>query len=301
MRHPTLARKQRAMEWLTGYAVFHWIATWANPFCDAWFRAATDLGHWSFYYLAIAPLFWVVDRRRAAALFLLVLLSGYVNTLAKLWVDTPRPDPQLVRVLDLRPYQAHSNSFPSGHAQSAIVFWGYLAWWVRRRWVTALAVGLIAAISFSRLYLAVHFPIDILGGWLLGLGMLVSIGPLDRWADRGCPMPISARVAIITITLAITFADDTALTMISGSLVGFLAGASWLPQQPLVLNHARQGLWIVLMGLALQLGISSGLGWLPSPAGVVTYLYVAALCVVALWAYPRLIAWRWLRPIPATR
>jgi len=171
------------MEFLTGYAVFHWIATWANPFCDVLFQTATNLGDHTFYYLAVVPLFWVGDRRRACVLLLLLLASGYVNTLAKLLVHTPRPDPQLTRVLDFRPYQSGSNAFPSGHTQGAVVFWGYMAGWVGRRWFSALAAVVVALIALSRLYLGVHFPIDIVGGLVLG-GVLLSCVPplLERWS-----------------------------------------------------------------------------------------------------------------------
>src|SRR6266852_709058 len=171
------------MEVLTGYAVFHWIATWANPFCDVVFQIATNLGDHTFYYLAIVPLFWVVDRRRACILLLLLLASGYVNTLAKLFVHTARPDPQLTRVLDFRPYQSGSTAFPSGHAQGAVVFWGYVAGWVGRRWFSLLAAVLVLLIAFSRLYLGVHFPIDVVGGLVLGGGLLIGVPPLlERWA-----------------------------------------------------------------------------------------------------------------------
>src|SRR5689334_11911773 len=118
------------MQLLTGYVVFDWIATWARPFWDVFFHLISDLGSHVFYYLILAPLFWVVDRRRAAILFFLVLASGYVNTVAKLWFHTPRPDPHLARVLDLQLFQSGSNAFPSGHAQNAVVVWAYLAAWV---------------------------------------------------------------------------------------------------------------------------------------------------------------------------
>lgn len=218
------------MHWLTGYALFDWIATWANPFCDVFFRVVTDLGSPSFYYIVIAPLFWAVDRRRAAGLFLLLLAAGYVNTYAKIWVNTPRPDPALARVLDLRPLQSHSNAFPSGHAQMALVFFGYLAWWLRRRWVTIAAVVTIALISFSRLYLAVHFPIDIIGGLALGALMMPLMGPMDRWAATDCYLPPLARVAAVAVTFGLTLTGDIAVAVISGSVVGYLAGASWLPR-----------------------------------------------------------------------
>ncbi|MBI4517991.1 MAG: phosphatase PAP2 family protein [Deltaproteobacteria bacterium] len=287
------------MEWLSGYAVFHWIATWSNPSCDILFRVVTDLGQATFYYLAVAPLFWVVDRRKATVLFLMIVAGAYVNTYAKLWVNTPRPDPALVRVLDLRPYLSHSNSFPSGHAQGAVVFWGCLAWWVGRSWFTALALALIGLISFSRLYLGVHFPIDIAGGWVLGALMLPLIRPFQRWVKSDCYTPVWGMLAIAAGTLASTLTGDAARAMISGSTIGFLAAAGWLPQQPFATTSARQSTVVVVLGLAMQLGLSATLG-LVAPSSLLSYYGLTAfLWVFALWIYPRSVAAAWLRLAPA--
>lgn len=61
---------------------------------------------------------------------------------------------------------------PSGHAQHTLVEWGVIAAWVHRRWFSVLAVALVASIGFSRIWLGVHFPTDVLGGWLLGAVLL---------------------------------------------------------------------------------------------------------------------------------
>jgi len=277
------------MEFLTGYAVFHWIATWATPACDVFFRAATDLGYPTFYYLTIAPLFWIVDRRRACILFLLILASGYINTLAKLWVHTPRPDPQLARVLDFRPYQTGSNAFPSGHAQIGVVFWGYLAWWVGRPWFTGVALLVVLLISFSRLYLAVHFPIDIVGGVFLGTVSLVLLAPVfERWSHSNFRLGAAATGLLVAgALLAAVASTDLTMSLISGSLLGFLAGAVWLPQAPPLLRTARQSWASATLGLSLLLVASLPLQWLPrAPLWVLGQ--VTLLWIVALWCYPQL-------------
>lgn len=283
------------MDVLTGYAVFHWVATWANPACDVLFRAATDLGYHTFYYLSIAPLFWIVDRRRASVLFLLILASGLLNTVAKIWIHTPRPDPTLARVLDFRPYQSGSASFPSGHAQNAVVFWGYLAWWVGRRWFTATTVLLILLISFSRLYLAVHFPIDILGGWILGVALLLALpARLERWSQTDFRVAASTFGVAVIASLALTFLSaDATIAAICGSLMGFLIAAAWLPQAPLIFTGARQVCVGVVCGLALLFALSMLLDVLPHYA-LSLYAQVATMWIVALWVYPHLLQRIWL-------
>ena len=286
------------MEILTGYVVFNWIATWANPYGDVFFRAVTDLGYHTFYYLVIAPLFWVVDRRRAGILFLLILASGLLNTEAKLLFHTPRPDPHLARVLDLRPYRSGSNAFPSGHAQNAVVFWMYLSWWVGRRWFSGLALTMVVLICFSRLYLGVHFPIDIIGGLVIGSATIALLPPvLERWSQSNFRANPAVCVAIIagSVGLALASTDHT-LAMIGGCLVGFMAGAVWLPQCPLVFRNATELSLSLLGGLLMLLALSITFDSFPTPIPLLLYARVATLWIVALWLYPQLVQ----RVLPAT-
>ncbi|MER6618063.1 phosphatase PAP2 family protein [Streptomyces xantholiticus] len=72
---------------------------------------------------------------------------------------------------------AHYAAFPSGHAMTAVVTCGLLLWLCRRRgatgrtwaWCVAAAVVSVAGVGFTRLYLGVHWPSDVVGGWLLGV------------------------------------------------------------------------------------------------------------------------------------
>jgi len=293
----------KLMEYLAGYAVFQWIATWANPYCDVFFRAITDLGYHTFYYLVIAPLFWVVDRRRASVLILLILASGLLNTGAKLLVHTPRPDPHLARVLDFRPYDSGSNAFPSGHAQNAVVFWIYVVWWVGRRWSYGLALPLIALISFSRLYLAVHFPIDIVGGLAIGTAILLLLPPIfERWSQSEFRLSLVGGLGLTgaSVVLALAASDHT-LAVIGGGLLGFMAGAVWLPQRPLLFRNAAQLSLCLAGGLVLLVGLSAAFDAFPTSVPLLLYARVAVLWIVALWFYPQLMR-RFLvsEPAPAT-
>lgn len=81
-------------------------------------------------------------------------------------------------------------SFPSGHATGAAAVGVLCAWmltrWVTHRWVAQIAIwaltaALIALIGFSRVYLAVHFPTDVLAGWLLGAAWAGIVILLAEW------------------------------------------------------------------------------------------------------------------------
>ncbi|MCA1728870.1 MAG: phosphatase PAP2 family protein [Actinobacteria bacterium] len=134
-------------------------------------RLVTALG----YYWVVLPLlvvatyaFYQKGRRISAALLVVSTLGGIVLTTAlKTLFQRARPE-----VFDSG-YTASFYSFPSGHATIAVGFYGALtllvAWRLRglRRWTVAVAgVALVLLIGFSRLYLGVHYPTDVLAGFL---------------------------------------------------------------------------------------------------------------------------------------
>ncbi|GAA2364243.1 phosphatase PAP2 family protein [Streptomyces cuspidosporus] len=77
---------------------------------------------------------------------------------------------------------AHYAAFPSGHALTATVAFGLLLWVMARRGARAVwlrVVGLLAVVSvagvgFTRVYLGVHWPTDVLAGWLLGAALVCA-------------------------------------------------------------------------------------------------------------------------------
>jgi hypothetical protein len=126
---------------------------------------------------------WCYSASLGTRLGLALLISAGTNTILKLAFALPRPfwvDPR-VKALSVET----SFGLPSGHAQNAVVLWGYLAYQIRRWWATVAALMLILAISTSRFYLGMHFPADIVAGWIVGAVVLVLFilgeKPLARW------------------------------------------------------------------------------------------------------------------------
>jgi len=75
--------------------------------------------------------------------------------------------------------QVSGGGLPSGHTQGAVVVWGYLVSQFRRRTLWILAGFLMIGIPLSRLYLGVHFPTDLLGGYILGALCLTIYSPIS--------------------------------------------------------------------------------------------------------------------------
>ena len=123
------------------------------------------------------------DARRRAFWLLWVAIGGTLLNLAlKQVFAAPRPD--LLPHLDI----VHSYSFPSGHAAGNMVFFGALAMLAGRRSAYVGAALAIALIGTSRVWLGVHWPSDVLAGWIEGLGWLAFCGiwlPARRGQSEG--------------------------------------------------------------------------------------------------------------------
>ncbi|MFY0563487.1 phosphatase PAP2 family protein [Archangium lansingense] len=156
-------------------------------------RDVTALGSVSVLTLvvcAVAGFLVLVRRWRSLALVVGSTVGGaLVNTLLKSLFARPRPTvvPHLTHVL--------TESFPSGHAMlSAIVYLtlgALLAQLVERRWLRAYLVGvaltLTLLIGLTRVYLGVHYPTDVLGGWMAGLAWALLTALLARAVKRRSP------------------------------------------------------------------------------------------------------------------
>ena len=145
---------------------------------DSIFRIITFLGTDRFYLLLLPLIFWCVDLRLGARLAVILLLSVYFNFGLKDLLQQPRPfdiDPS-VQLSDTQGY-----GLPSGHAQSSVVVWGFIATRINKTWLRMVAILLVILIGFSRIFLGVHFPTDVLAGWVVGviiLGVYLTVRPV---------------------------------------------------------------------------------------------------------------------------
>ncbi|WP_068964804.1 phosphatase PAP2 family protein [Desulfosporosinus sp. BG] len=151
-----------------------------NSFLDVFFILLSFLGSEPTYILLLAVIFWNVDKHFGFRLAVLFLTSMTFNGLLKTIFHTQRPIGQPgVRSIYLS--SATGNSFPSGHSQGAATFYPYV-WqrWRRQKVWRGIGIFMILGIGFSRLYLGVHWPGDILGGYLFGALIVFGFERLDK-------------------------------------------------------------------------------------------------------------------------
>ena len=152
-----------------------YVTSFRSPELNNFFQFVTDLGDLYAYLAAttIAALFFFFKLKNKRFVFQLigvVILSGLANIALKRAFDRARPTIEhLVVVKTL--------SYPSGHSMSAMAFYGFLIYLLfqikMKRWLrvilTIVFALLILLIGLSRIYLGVHFPSDVAGGFIAGL------------------------------------------------------------------------------------------------------------------------------------
>lgn len=192
-----------------------------SPALNVFFLAITSLGSEDFYFLLLPLLLWCVDVAAGARIAAVLLLSTYVNLGLKDLFALPRPfelDPSV------KLYDAPGYGLPSGHAQLSVVIWGAIAHAVKTAWMWALAALLAVLIGLSRIYLGVHFPTDVLAGWLVGALLLGAYLALHCPVESGLEkVSLTSQLALATglplILLLVHTTEDTA------SLTGVMLGA----------------------------------------------------------------------------
>lgn len=138
-----------------------------NPFWDRFFQVVSVVGTDLFYLIVLVVWYLGVSKREGIYLSLVLFASLLLNFAIKTLVAIPRPCLYpLVQALS----EAEGFSFPSGHAQSTATFFFSLALLYKKRVIWLLALVMIGLVSFSRVYLGVHYLEDVLVGALLGAG-----------------------------------------------------------------------------------------------------------------------------------
>jgi membrane-associated phospholipid phosphatase len=259
------------------------------------------LGTEEFYMLVLPVLYWCFDSALGMRVAVILMLSSGFNDAFKMVFRGPRPYWVSNKVTGF----AEETSFgiPSGHSQNAVSVWGIMAARLRKGWAWIAAILIIFLIGVSRLSLGVHFPHDVLAGWLIGFLLLWLVlrfwDPVAAWAKRQTLgrqilLAFFASLGLLLLpvlayawihlsgwqapsewasyaTQAVTLEGGTTT---AGTFFGLLAGVAWLarlgwfqekdPWWKLVLRY--------LLGVAGVLAIRYGLKFI-FPAGETLLAY----------------------------
>lgn len=139
---------------------------------DPVWHVITRLGDENAYIALTALLYLLWSPELGFRLLLVLATSSWINVFAKSFFAVPRPSREHWKV------EASGYSFPSGHAQTSATVWSFISLSLRRWSMWALSAVVVAAVSYSRVYLGVHRVEDVVAGAALGAaigGILYSV------------------------------------------------------------------------------------------------------------------------------
>ncbi len=204
------------------------LGDWLTPVMEIF----TFLGDEQFYLLILPIFVWWVDIGLGLRIGVSLLLSAGINGTVKLVFGLPRPYWVSPKVKALS--EGTTFGFPSGHSQNALVVWGRLAAWLKSRWASLILILLILLIALSRMYLGVHWPTDVLGGWLIGgslLWLLVRLDePVRNWLGS---LSLGQQIIIVMLASLVIVAFGSVTYLMTGDrLLPYPIPADADPQTP---------------------------------------------------------------------
>lgn len=154
---------------------------------DKLFLLITIFGEIWLPTLTCALIYWCIDFRIGIYLLSLISFNRFFTHFLKMiacvyrpWVLDSRIHPSELAI----PY-AKGYSFPSGHsAMSSSVFGGIAYIFNKHKFLSFALICLVLLIGFSRLWLGVHSPQDVICGLLIGFVLVFAVSPLINWAEK---------------------------------------------------------------------------------------------------------------------
>ena len=306
-----------SLPWIRTLQLYGWLV-WPMD-------ALSVLGSEPFFLLLLPLIYWNINRRVGARLGVLLIASVAINDVIKVAFALPRPF-WTPGIGQLAPTPEATFGFPSGHAQSTAALWMYLALQTRKRLWMGLAFVLLILVALSRLFLGAHYPLDVVGGALIGYGLLWGFvraeAPVLAWWNRHrWPLQLAATSAACALLglaywLAIgrivplpaaspgfeTYVKAVAgvsfaarLGALGGLLVGLMVAQHCVP----FANAATTGLKVaryalgVLVLAVLRFGVGKLLPVSPVASFGVYFLLTFWVTCGAPWLFLRL---KWMQP-----
>ena len=213
------------------------------------FKAITYLGEPIVFIVMVAFFFIVYDKRFAKNLALSLVFSTYINEFFKNIFMDPRPtatniDTDLITPENPAGLIEASYGFPSGHTQTAIATWGYIGYNFRKRLYIIVILGIIVfLVAISRMIVGVHDLQDVIGGFSIGLVVLLLFMYLEPYGTKqfnALNLPIKLIIIVVVslvlfllgiflfpnsgtdlLPVPVAFSDTGSFSLVGGVLLGF--------------------------------------------------------------------------------
>lgn len=248
------------------------------PVLNEFMLLITHLGEETAFLVIALVMFWCIDKRRGYYILSVGFVGTILNQFMKMCFQIPRPfeaDPNFHCLPAAEP-EATGFSFPSGHTQSSVGTFGALAHTQKEKWLKIVFISIAVLVPFSRMYVGVHTPKDVLVAAAIAVSLIFLIKPFV-FDENGKYMPVLLGVMTLLAVGYVLFVSlyefpldvnqeriasgiesgYTLLGAMFGLLVVYIVDEKWL-------NFSTEAVWWaqilkIALGLGAVLVVKSGL------------------------------------------
>lgn len=148
--------------------IIKFIQSYRTPLLDKLFEFITIIGEETLIILIAAYIFFNISKEKGYAIIFAIVSSTSFNSLLKNIFKVSRPI-GIEGIKSKRLKTATSYSFPSGHTQTVSSLWTSLMIIFKKKFLYIIGSILICLVAFSRIYLGVHWPLDVIFGAIIGI------------------------------------------------------------------------------------------------------------------------------------
>ena len=255
----------------------YWLEGIRIPVLNELMLFITQLGDESAFLIIALVIFWCVDKHRGYYLMSVGFTGTIINQFMKLLFRVPRPwvlDGNF-SALEQAKTGAGGYSFPSGHTQSSVGTFGSIAYTTRNKALRIVCIILAIIVPFSRMYIGVHTPLDVLTAAAIAVALIVLLRPVVLNRDgKYIPFLLAVMTALavgyVLFVEMYPFPENVDLTNLAsgtenaytllgaifGMIVVYIVDTKWL-------KFRTKGVWWtqilkVAGGLLLVLAVKNG-------------------------------------------
>ena len=282
------------------------LATVRNGFLDALMLLLTELGTEIVVIGVVCILYWCINKNMAYRIGMVFFASGILVQGLKVGFHIERPwviDPTFNPV-EAAKEGATGYSFPSGHTQGATALYGTLFTLTKKKWLKAIFIFLIFTVAFTRLYLGVHTPLDVIVSALVSSACVFLFVRLSDALEHGNSRDIAVFIALVSASLLLcifSFSLSAAGVVdqvhindcfkSGGAGLGFALGW-YLERKYLRFDVKNDKIWKqilkVIIGVGVTLAIKSGVKLIAPDNLIVDFIRYFLTVFWVIYIYPAL-------------
>ena len=212
-------------------ALIIWMQQYMSAGAVSFFSFISELGDQLFIVALVGLFYWSLDKELGKKIVLNICIINIVNPCVKSLVKRLRPYMANPKIKCLKPVSTEGDlydvtvqeySFPSGHAANSVAVYGTIGKYYKKAWLRAMLFTVCLLIGISRFAVGVHYPTDVLLGWLLAALSLTVFGFLFKKVGRYKMFLILDALGLLGFIFARTNDFYTGYGMLLGSTLAIV-------------------------------------------------------------------------------